>query len=49
MLTQRSGLVQQFSDEDIEVLIRYFEHAQAAADLRMARLNEIATERRKRV
>lgn len=28
-----------FSDHDIEVLIRYFEHGQATAELRMARLN----------
>lgn len=29
----------QFSDGDIEVLIRYFGHGQAAAELRMARLS----------
>lgn len=28
-----------FSDDDIEVLIRYFEHGQAAAELRIARLS----------
>lgn len=29
----------QFSDDDIEVLIRYFEHGQTATELRMARLS----------
>lgn len=35
-----SDFQHQFSDDDIEVLIRYFEHGQAAADLRMTRLEE---------
>lgn len=35
----------QFSDADIEVLIRYFEHGQTVAEVRLARLN--ARRRRK--
>lgn len=37
--TAMTDFQHQFSDDDIEVLIRYFEHTQAAAELRITRIN----------